>query len=124
MVHRHLSDDVVPQSEPNEWVTFRWTDEFGNSIAPFFTNLGSGQQFLKEMHGWQLKRYPVSLVVEVILPERWPRLPIRTDLLRSAGEASREIEGNHERTDHASAKVAAVLIADAAHSNDSCCACG
>jgi len=61
--------DIVLNGEPNEWVTLRWTDEFGNSIAPFFTSLQSGQLFLKEMNGWQLKCYPVCFVVEVILAD-------------------------------------------------------
>jgi hypothetical protein len=62
-------DDVVFNDEPNEWATLRWTDEFGNSIAPFFTSLESGQPFLKEMNGWHLKSYPVSVVVECILAD-------------------------------------------------------
>ena len=69
VVKSNISDDVVLKGEPNEWATLRWTDEFGNSIAPFFTSLESGQPFLKEMNGWQLKRYPVSFVVEVILAD-------------------------------------------------------
>ncbi len=69
VVKGNISDNVVLKGEPNEWATLRWTDEFGNSIAPFFTSLESGQPFLKEMNGWQLKRYPVSFVVEVILAD-------------------------------------------------------
>ena len=64
-----IYDDVVLKDEPNEWATLRWTDEFGNSIAPFFTSLESGQPFLKEINGWQLKSYPVSFVVECILAD-------------------------------------------------------
>jgi hypothetical protein len=69
VVKSNISDDVVLKGEPNEWATLRWTDEFGNSIAPFFTSVESGQPFLKEMNGWQLKRYPVSFVVECILAD-------------------------------------------------------
>ena len=69
VMKRNISDDVVLKGEPNEWATLRWTDEFGNSIAPFFTSLESGQPFLKEMNGWQLKSYPVSFVVECILAD-------------------------------------------------------
>ena len=69
MVKRKISDDVGVEGEPNAWTTFRWTDEFGNSIAPFFTSLEAGQPFLKDLDGWQLKRYPVSFVVAVILAD-------------------------------------------------------
>jgi hypothetical protein len=69
VVRSDISDDIVLKGEPHDWATLRWTDEFGNSIAPFFTTLESGQPFLKEMHGWQLKCYPVSFVVEVILAD-------------------------------------------------------
>jgi hypothetical protein len=69
VVKSNISDVVVLKGEPNEWATLRWTDDFGNSIAPFFTSLESGQPFLKEMNGWQLKRYPVSFVVECILAD-------------------------------------------------------
>jgi hypothetical protein len=69
VVKSDISDDFALKSELNEWATLRWTDEFGNSIAPFFTSLEFGQPFLKEMNGWQLKRYPVSFVVEVILAD-------------------------------------------------------
>jgi hypothetical protein len=67
VVKSNIRDSVVLKGE--EWATLTWTDEFGNSIAPFFTSLESGQPFLKEMNGWQLKRYPVSFVVEVILAD-------------------------------------------------------
>jgi len=69
VVKRNISDDVVPQDTSNEWATLRWTDEFGNSIAPFFTSVEAGQPFLQEMDGWQLKSYPVSFVVECILAD-------------------------------------------------------
>ena len=69
MVKSELTDDVGPEHEPSAWTTFRWSDEFGNSIAPFFTSLEAGQPFLKEMTGWQLKRYPVTFVVAVILAD-------------------------------------------------------
>jgi len=69
VVKRNISDDVVFKGEPNDWGTLRWTDEFGNSIAPFFTSPESGQPFLSDMNGWQLKSYPVSFVVECILAE-------------------------------------------------------
>ena len=69
VVKDNISDNAVLKGEPNEWTTLRWTDEFGNSIAPFFTSVESGQPFLKEMNGWQLKRYPVSFVVECILAD-------------------------------------------------------
>src|SRR5687768_779396 len=61
--------DVMLKGQPNAWSTFRWTDEFGNSIAPFFTSLELGEPFLEVLNGWQLKRYPVSFVVEVILAD-------------------------------------------------------
>ena len=69
VVKRNISDDVVLNGESNDWGTLRWTDEFGNSIAPFFTSPESGQPFLSEMNGWQLKSYPVSFVVECILAD-------------------------------------------------------
>jgi hypothetical protein len=69
VVKSNVSDDVALKGEPNKWATLRWIDEFSNSIAPFFTSLESGQPFLQEMTGWQLKRYPVSFVVEVILAD-------------------------------------------------------
>ena len=67
VVRNNSTDDFVPNAESNEWATLRWSDEFGNSIAPFFTSLESGHSFLQEIQGWQLKRYPVTFVVEVIL---------------------------------------------------------
>ena len=69
VVKSNISDHVVLKGEPNAWATLRWTDEFGNSIAPFFTSLESGQPFLNEMDGWQLKSYPVAFVVECILAD-------------------------------------------------------
>ena len=69
MVKSDISDEVVVEGEPSAWTTFRWTDEFGNSIAPFFTSHEAGQPFLKEIIGWQLKRYPASFVVTVILAD-------------------------------------------------------
>jgi hypothetical protein len=65
----NVINDVVPKADPNDWVTLRWGDEFGNSIAPFFTSLEAGQSFLKGVDGWQLKRFPISFVVEVILAD-------------------------------------------------------
>ena len=62
-------DDVGHRGEPGAWATYTWTDEFGNSIAPFFTSLKSGQPFIEKMSEWQLRRYPVALVVEVILAD-------------------------------------------------------
>lgn len=67
MVQKKLSDEEAQTESLNEWATFRWFDEFGNSIAPFFTSLESGHSFLQDIQGWQLKRYPVTFVVEVIL---------------------------------------------------------
>jgi len=69
VVKSNISAYIGLKGEPNKWVTLRWTDEFGNSIAPFFTSLESGQLFLKEMDGWQLKCCPVCFVVEVILAD-------------------------------------------------------
>ena len=69
VVTRTIGDDPVLKDESSDWGTVRWTDESGNSIAPFFTSLESGRPFLKEMSGWQLKRYPVSFVVECILAD-------------------------------------------------------
>ena len=66
MVRGGLCDEVQKESQ-NDWATFRWFDEFGNSIAPFFTSLESGHSFLQERQGWQLRRFPVTFVVEVIL---------------------------------------------------------
>jgi hypothetical protein len=67
VVKSNFSDNLVLKGESKDWATLRWTDEFGNSIAPFFTTIESGQPFLKELTGWQLKSYPVSFVVECIL---------------------------------------------------------
>ncbi|MEK6261669.1 MAG: hypothetical protein AABP62_23975 [Planctomycetota bacterium] len=69
VVKSDLSDDIGLKVEPDAWATFTWIDEYGNSIAPFFTSLESGQPFLKELDGWQLKHYPVSFVVAVILAD-------------------------------------------------------
>ena len=69
MVKNDIDDDDGRMGEPSAWTTFRWEDEFGNSIAPFFTSLESGRPFLEEVNGWQLKRYPVSFVVAVILAD-------------------------------------------------------
>jgi len=69
VVQSNISADIVLNREPNEWVTLRWIDEFGNSIAPFFTSFESGRRFLSEMSGWQLKCYPICCVVEVILAD-------------------------------------------------------
>lgn len=63
------TDDANVEDAPSEWVTLTWKDEFGNSIAPFFTSIESGLHFLKGKVGWQLKCYPVSFVVEVILAD-------------------------------------------------------
>ena len=67
VVKGNFSDNLVLKGESKDWATLTWTDEFGNSIAPFFTSIESGQPFLKEMIGWQLKSYPVSFVVGCIL---------------------------------------------------------
>ena len=67
VVKSDFSDNLVLKGESKDWATLTWTDEFGNSIAPFFTSIESGQPFLKEMIGWQLKSYPVSFVVGCIL---------------------------------------------------------
>jgi hypothetical protein len=69
VMKRNIRDNVVLKGEPNEWATLRWIDEFGNSIAPFFTSPEIGQPFLIGMNGWQLKSYPVSFVVECILAD-------------------------------------------------------
>jgi hypothetical protein len=61
------TDAVVLEGGPNEWETLRWSDEFGNSIAPFFTSHEAGQRFLEERNNWQLKRYPASFVAAAIL---------------------------------------------------------
>ena len=67
VVKGNFSDNLVLNGKSKDWATLRWTDEFGNSIAPFFTTIESGQPFLKKLNGWQLKSYPVSFVVECIL---------------------------------------------------------
>jgi hypothetical protein len=61
------TDALVLKGEPGEWETLRWCDEFGNSIAPFFTSREAGQRFLEERNNWQLKRYPASFVATAIL---------------------------------------------------------
>ena len=94
VVKSNISDDVVLKGEPNEWATLRWTDEFGNSIAPFFTSLESGQPFLKEMNGWQLKRYPVSFVVEVHIS----RHQARDLVLHDRPSEHREVQGAEPST--------------------------
>ena len=66
LVNGGLHDETQKESQ-NDWTTFRWFDEFGNSTAPFFTNSESGHSFLQGKQGWQLKRFPVTFVVEVIL---------------------------------------------------------
>ena len=67
MVKKTTSDEVSSSDSPCKWATYRWFDEFGNSIAPFFTSLEAGFSFLQEVDDWDLKRLPVSLVVEAIL---------------------------------------------------------
>ena len=67
VVKNNTCNDVASKAERKEWTTLRWTDEFGNSVAPFFTSLIEGQQFLEEDSEWQLKRYPISFVIETIL---------------------------------------------------------
>ena len=69
VVKSKSSDDSVPNAESKGWSTLRWSDEFGNSIAPFFTNVEAGERFLKKTNGWELKCYPVSFVVEAILAD-------------------------------------------------------
>ncbi len=69
VVKSTLGDDVVLHGEPSQWATLSWSDEFGNSIAPFFTTRGFGLSFLKPMKHWQLKCYPVSFVVQVIIAD-------------------------------------------------------
>jgi hypothetical protein len=69
VVKSTVGDDVVPEEEQKAWATYRWGDEFGNSIAPFFTSRESAQPFFKEMQGWELKSYPISFVVEVIITD-------------------------------------------------------
>jgi len=67
MVKKTSSDEESSSDSLGKWATYRWLDEFGNSIAPFFTSLEAGSPFLQEANGWLLKRLPVSLVVEAIL---------------------------------------------------------
>ena len=67
VVRGNIGDDIVVQREPRKWIAFRWLDDFGNSIAPFFTSLEHGRQFLKETTGWQLKGKPTFVVVQAIL---------------------------------------------------------
>ncbi len=62
-------DNVGIDVEPMQWTTFTWIDEFGNSIAPFFTSIKAGQPFLDASRGWQLKQFPASIVVAVILAD-------------------------------------------------------
>jgi hypothetical protein len=69
VVKNDLDEDVKLNGENNEWDTLRWTDEFGNSVAPFFTSLAAGQSFLKDDTDWQLRCYPVSFVVECLLAD-------------------------------------------------------
>lgn len=69
VVKPDLNADVVSPSTGSEWKSFRWADEFGNSIAPFFTTAGAGQRFLQQLRDWQLKRYPATFVVAVILED-------------------------------------------------------
>jgi hypothetical protein len=63
------SEDLKHGCEPSMWTTYSWTDEFGNSVAPFFTSLESGQPFVETMIGWQLMQNPISLVVQAILAD-------------------------------------------------------
>jgi hypothetical protein len=67
LVKSDVGSDVKLEGESGEWQTMRWTDEFGNSVAPFFTSLATGRSFIKDNSDWQLKCYPVSFVVECIL---------------------------------------------------------
>jgi hypothetical protein len=69
VVKSNFSDDVVLNDESSEWETLRWTDEFGNSVAPFFTSLAAGRLFLKGNVDWQLKCLPLSFVVECLLAD-------------------------------------------------------
>jgi hypothetical protein len=61
------TDIHVLEGQPQKWETLRWSDEFGNSIAPFFTSRESGRRFLGAINDWELKRYPVSFIVAIIL---------------------------------------------------------
>jgi len=67
MIKKTSSDEESPSEASCGWATYRWLDEFGNSIAPFFTSLEAGFSFLQETNDWHLKRFPISLVVEAIL---------------------------------------------------------
>jgi len=67
MAKKTLSKEESPSEATAEWATYRWIDEFGNSIAPFFTSLEAGYAFLQETDDWHLIRFPISLVVEAIL---------------------------------------------------------
>lgn len=58
MVKSDISDDVVGEVEPSAWTTFRWIDEFGNSIAAFFTSLEAGQPFVEVITGWAAQTRP------------------------------------------------------------------
>ena len=69
MVSSDSSETVEVTGEPTHWKTFTWIDEFGNSIAPFFTSRDASHSFLKELSGWEIKRYPASFVVTVILAD-------------------------------------------------------
>ena len=81
VVKKAVCASVALEGESSEWQTLRWSDEFGNSIAPFFTSLAAGQSFLKDNSDWQLKCYPVSFVVECLLDDIRPSF--RTFLRRS-----------------------------------------
>jgi len=67
MVKKTSSDEESSSDSQSKWATFRWIDEFGNSIAPFFTSIEAGFPFLQEANDWLLKSLPVSMVVEAIL---------------------------------------------------------
>ena len=69
VVKNAVGGSAALEGESSVWQTLRWSDEFGNSIAPFFTNLAAGQSFLKDDSDWQLKCYPVSFVVECLLDD-------------------------------------------------------
>ena len=69
MVSSDSSETVNVTGKQTHWRTFTWIDEFGNSIAPFFTSQDAGRSFLEELSGWELKRYPASFVVTVILAD-------------------------------------------------------
>jgi len=67
MVRKTSTDEESSSDCLSKWATYRWIDEYGNSIAPFFTSLEAGCSFLREVDDWDLKRFPISLVVEAIL---------------------------------------------------------